>query len=69
MIDLFCLPLSVIYIMNALLEGEEVDLPTFDFIRGIKIFGRRRTKLTEGQPIVIEGIHEPGQPVCGRSIC
>jgi Uridine kinase len=43
--------------MNALLEGEEVDLPTFDFIRGIKIFGRRRTKLTEGQPIVIEGIH------------
>jgi len=43
--------------MNALLKGEEVDLPTFDFIDGKKIFGNRITRAKKGQPIVIEGIH------------
>lgn len=43
--------------MNALLDGETVDLPSYDFVSGKKIFGKRITSLKEGQPIVIEGIH------------
>lgn len=43
--------------MNRLLIGEEVDLPEFDFISGIKVFGNRITKIDKDQPIVIEGIH------------
>jgi len=43
--------------MNDLLAGKEVDLPEFDFIEGVKIFGKRITSISEKQPIVIEGIH------------
>ena len=43
--------------MNALLVGEVVDLPEFDFLTGHKIFGKRITSVKPGQPIVIEGIH------------
>jgi len=43
--------------MNDLLAGKETDLPTFDFIAGQKIFGKRRTVLAPGDPIIIEGIH------------
>ncbi|MCF0115320.1 MAG: nucleoside kinase [Erysipelotrichaceae bacterium] len=43
--------------MKDLLEGKEVDLPTFDFITGSKRFGERITKLDKHQIIVIEGIH------------
>ncbi len=43
--------------LNGLLNGEEVDIPIFDFIEGKKIFGKRFTKIDENQPIVIEGIH------------
>lgn len=43
--------------MNGLLNGEEVDLPTFNFIDGKKVFGQRITRAKKGQPIVIEGIH------------
>ena len=43
--------------MNDLLEGKEVDLPTFDFIEGKKTFGDRITKIRKEDPIVIEGIH------------
>ena len=43
--------------MEALLAGEVVDLPEFDFIDGHKKFGRRITRLEEGQILVIEGIH------------
>ncbi len=43
--------------MNGLLHGNEVDIPTFDFINGSKVFGKRITKAKKGQPIVIEGIH------------
>lgn len=43
--------------MNDLLAGKEVDLPEFDFIDGVKIFGKRITSISEKQPIVIEGIH------------
>jgi uridine kinase len=43
--------------MNALLAGETVDLPVFDFITGSKRYGTRITKADPDQPIVIEGIH------------
>lgn len=43
--------------MNDLLSGKKVDIPTFDFIEGKKIFGKRITSIDASQPIVIEGIH------------
>lgn len=43
--------------MNDLLAEKEVDLPEFDFVAGIKKFGRRIMKIKSNQPIVIEGIH------------
>lgn len=43
--------------MNALLAGDEVDLPRYDFITGEKVFGERITSIPPGQPVVIEGIH------------
>lgn len=43
--------------MNDLLAGKQVDIPSFDFIEGVKRFGKRITSITGRQPIVIEGIH------------
>ncbi|MDD2189623.1 MAG: nucleoside kinase [Eubacteriales bacterium] len=43
--------------MNSLLKGEEVDIPTFDFLNGKKVFGTRITRAQKGHPIIIEGIH------------
>lgn len=43
--------------MNDLLAGEAVDIPEFDFKEGVKVFGKRITKIDSSQPIVIEGIH------------
>ncbi len=43
--------------MNDLLAGEKVDLPTFDFMTGHKVYGKRITSIKGNQPIVIEGIH------------
>ena len=43
--------------MNALLAGEVVDMPVFDFIKGSKRYGTRITRAEADQPIVIEGIH------------
>jgi uridine kinase len=40
-----------------LLAGKEVDLPTFDFLTGHKVYGKRVTSLVPGQPILIEGLH------------
>ncbi len=50
-IDLFCSN------MNDLLDGKEVDIPEFDFIKGEKVFGKRLTRIDKDQLIVIEGIH------------
>lgn len=47
--------------MNELLNGKKVDIPTFDFIKGTKIFGKRIVSLEKNQPIVIEGIHALNQ--------
>jgi uridine kinase len=43
--------------INSLLAGEEVDLPTFDFVTGHKIFGKRITRIEPDCPILIEGLH------------
>ena len=43
--------------MNGLLNGEEIDLPEFDFLEGRKVFGKRKLRIRDDQPIVIEGIH------------
>ncbi len=43
--------------MKSLLDGEEVDLPRFDFLSGHPVFGERKTQAHEGQIIVVEGIH------------
>ncbi len=43
--------------MNDLLEGKEVDLPTFDFLTGTKKYGKRVTSIGPDDIIVIEGIH------------
>jgi len=39
--------------INDLLEGKEVDLPTFNFIEGTKEFGKRITQLNPGQAMII----------------
>lgn len=43
--------------MNDLLTGKEADIPTFDFMTGQKVFGKRLTRIDKNQAIVIEGIH------------
>lgn len=43
--------------MKDLIAGKEVDMPTFDFLKGEKVFGKRFTTLAEDQILVIEGIH------------
>ena len=43
--------------MEDLLAGKEADIPEFDFVDGVKVFGKRITTLKKGQILVIEGIH------------
>lgn len=43
--------------MRELLDGKEVDMPTFNFKTGIKEYGNRTLKLGKGDVLVIEGIH------------
>lgn len=43
--------------MNALLRGEEIDVPTFNFVSGKREFNGRKMKLEEGCVVIIEGIH------------
>ena len=43
--------------INALLRGEEVDLPRYDFSIPGKVYGERITRLKTNQIVVIEGIH------------
>lgn len=40
-----------------LLEGKEVRLPRFNFITGTKEWDEKATRLGEGQPILVEGLH------------
>lgn len=43
--------------ISQLLNGKEVLLPRFDFILGKSGFQDTPIKITEGQPVIIEGIH------------
>ncbi len=43
--------------MTALLAGEEVDMPCFDFKEGKKKYGRNKLKIGAEDILVIEGIH------------
>ena len=43
--------------IEALLKGEEVDIPHYDFSIPGKVFGKRITKIDKGTLLVIEGIH------------
>ena len=43
--------------LKDLMAGKEVDIPSFDFVKKTKIFGKRITKLQNDGVIVIEGIH------------
>ena len=41
----------------ALLNGEEVEMPEFDFHRGTKVYNGNKVKLAPDEILVIEGIH------------
>ncbi|MBP2645053.1 MAG: thrS [Firmicutes bacterium] len=43
--------------LAALLDGEEVELPRFNFLTGCREASGQLLRLTEDQPIIIEGIH------------
>lgn len=43
--------------LSNLIEGREVELPTFNFISGKREYNGRVLKIHENQPIIIEGIH------------
>lgn len=40
-----------------LFKGEEIDAPTFDFIRGTKIYNDKKMKLEPNEILILEGIH------------
>ena len=40
-----------------LLNGEEVEMPTFDFTKGSKIYNGNKLKMKDNEILVIEGIH------------
>ena len=43
--------------MHDLLDGKEVELPTFDFTIGERVFRGRKLKLQKDSVLVIEGLH------------
>ena len=43
--------------LSALLAGEEVELPTFDFTDGKRKYLGNKAKLEENQVLIVEGIH------------
>ena len=43
--------------ISTLLDGGTVDMPTFDFANGKKVFKGNKVKLKEDEILVIEGIH------------
>ncbi len=43
--------------LKKLLSGEEIDLPTFNFETGHRVFKGKKLKLRENSILVIEGIH------------
>jgi len=43
--------------MGAILRGDEVELPTYDFTRGVRKRSNHKVKLRKNDVIVMEGIH------------
>lgn len=43
--------------LNALLAGEEVEIPRYDFVNGAKIFEGNMMKLEQNDILLMEGIH------------
>lgn len=43
--------------LNSLIRGEEVMIPTYNFITGKREYSGKKLKLGEGRVLVIEGIH------------
>ena len=43
--------------LTKLLKGEKIDMPTFDFITGEKVFSKNYVKMNEDDILVIEGLH------------
>jgi len=43
--------------LKKLLNGEEIEMPTFDFSTGHKIYNGKKLKLENDEVLVIEGIH------------
>jgi len=43
--------------LTSLLNGEEVDLPTFNFETGLREYNGHKLKLEENQVLLLEGIH------------
>lgn len=43
--------------MKALSEGKEVELPRYDFAKGMKVYDGTRLKLKQNDILIIEGIH------------
>lgn len=43
--------------LTKLIQGEEVELPTFDFLTGKRVFKGERVKLSPRHLVVVEGIH------------
>lgn len=43
--------------LQRLMDGEEVELPTFDFQQGKKIWTGKKVKMKENAILIIEGIH------------
>jgi uridine kinase len=43
--------------LTRLLSGEEIDMPTYDFTTGTRIYRGKKLKLKENSLLIIEGIH------------
>ncbi len=43
--------------MNQLIQGEEIELPTFNFETGVRTFRGEKLKLEEDSILILEGIH------------
>lgn len=43
--------------INSLMDGEEVELPKFDFVAGKRVFNGRRIRMGKEDILIMEGIH------------
>ncbi len=43
--------------LQELLSGESIEIPTFDFAKGMKIYNGQKLKLNEKSILILEGIH------------